>query len=151
MVPKISDSLNLIIRLWIGIIFCYAGISKLLEPVENFRGAIAEYGLFPPLVNDLAAHIMPWLEFISGLFLILGYRLRVSAMVSALLSFSFVAMISATYLIYKKVPASCGCFGSEGIHLSPWQVILLDSLNFFMALYLFKRKTHFLSLDRWLA
>lgn len=139
---------NLILRFFIGALYCYAGMLKLLEPVENFRGAIADYGLFAPWMNAAAAHLIPWLELLCGLGLLSGYFLRLNALVLSLLSLSFVGMITASFLVHGKVPGSCGCFGA-GIHLSPWQVIALDLFNFAAGLRLFFEKEHSWSLDSW--
>ena len=134
-------------RVAVGIVFAYAGFSKLVEPVENFRGALAEYKIFPYAWVSWIAVIVPWLEFLSGAFLILGFAVRFSAFVSAFLCFGFLTALSASKILYGSFPASCGCFGQGGLHLNAWQVILLDAADLILSLKLFALREHPFSLD----
>ena len=141
--------LLLIARIFLGTVFAYAGFSKLMEPYENFRGALAEYRVIPYGVVGAVAAILPWLELIFGVFLILGYAVRLSALVSTFLAGGFLVVLGASQLFYGSIPASCGCFGEQGIHLTVSQVMSLDFLDFLIGLKLVSTRQHAFSLDAW--
>ena len=138
-------------RLFLGLVFGYAGFSKLIEPVENFRGAIAGYQIIPYGWTAFIAAGMPWLEFIFGVFMILGYAPRLSALILFFLSFGFLVVLGASRALLDPMAKDCGCFGERGlIHLTVRQVFVLDSVNLLAALKLFLRKDDPWSMDAWL-
>ena len=100
---KNQKGLLLLSRLFIGFVFAYAGYTKLTEPIENFRGVIAEYEVFPQALIGMMALIIPWIEFIFGIFMIVGYAPRLSAFVLGMMSLSFIVLLAAT-----------GVFSEEG-------------------------------------
>jgi len=135
-------------RIFLGLVFAYSGLTKLIEPVENFRGAITSYQVIPYVLVPLIAMVIPWMEFLFGAFMILGYLPRLSAFVLALMSLSFIALIVFTTILHGKVPEDCGCFGEGALfHLSPLQVVFLDILNLAIGIKLFLKTTHPWSLD----
>ncbi len=143
-----DDKLFFLGRVFLGLIFAYSGYTKLMEPVENFRGAMAAYEIIPYFVIPLLAYVIPWIEFIFGIFLLLGYLSRVSALVLAGMSASFVLLILITKIVTGIVPADCGCFGEGSlIHLSAAQVFFMDILNTFIGVRLAFFKNPSLSLD----
>ena len=127
-------------RLFLGGIFIFAGFLKLSQPIEVFRGMIAAYGVIPYVWIGPIAHISPWLEFIAGVFLLVGYFPHLAAAVLGVLSFSFIGLIAWSQ-INGTLPANCGCFG-EGFHMTPYQMAFLDSLNVLLAVRIFQMKTH---------
>lgn len=135
-------------RLLIGLIFAYSGYTKLMEPVENFQGGIAAYQVIPYALIPWIARVVPWLEFLFGAFMIVGYMTRVSAAVLGSMSLSFVFLILTTWTITGALPADCGCFGEGSlIHLSPIQVLMLDVVNTVIAVKLLFTSLHPFSLD----
>ncbi len=138
-------------RLFLGLIFAYSGFTKLMEPVENFQGGMASYEIIPYVFIPFLARVIPWIEFLFGAFLILGYLPRISAVVLAGMSLSFVLLIVITRLMTGALPADCGCFGEGSlIHLKPFQVLTLDVGNTFFGICLALRKTHPLGLASFL-
>ncbi|MFA5168529.1 MAG: DoxX family protein [Candidatus Omnitrophota bacterium] len=135
-------------RMFLGLVFAYSGFTKLMEPVENFQGGMAAYEIIPYAVIPFLAHVIPWIEFLFGAFLILGYLPRTSALVLAIMSWSFVLLIIATRIVTGALPADCGCFGEGSlIHLKPLQVLVLDICNTLIGIRLALFKTHPFSLD----
>ena len=130
----------MVARLFLGSVFVVSGFLKLAEPVENFRGMILAYGVIPYTWAIPAAIVMPWLEFFSGACLLVGYFPRVFSGVLGLLALSFIGLITLSKL-HGTLPANCGCFG-DNVHMSPYQMVVLDSLNFLIALRLFQIKAH---------
>jgi uncharacterized membrane protein YphA (DoxX/SURF4 family) len=140
-----------IARLFLGLIFVYAGFSKLLSPVEEFRAVLANYQLVPyPLVSVIAM-ISPWLELIFGVFVVFGYGTRPSSLMLALFSLSFVLLLGWEYVTSGQFPKDCGCFGSGLIHPTVPQVFFMDILNTLLGLRLFFIRDHLWSLDHWLS
>ncbi|MCB9799473.1 MAG: DoxX family membrane protein [Candidatus Omnitrophica bacterium] len=142
--------IDLFLRLFIGLVFLYSGLTKLTEPIENFYGVLRQYQLLPSVLIPVIAHVIPWIEFIFGLFLFLGYMTRLSSGVLTLMTLSFVALLGFSKLAGGELPLECGCFGQGSmIHLTPMQVILLDIFNFFGGVKLLLTADHLFSFDRW--
>jgi len=135
-------------RLFIGLIFAYSGFTKLMEPVENFQGGMASYDIIPYGVIPFLAHVIPWIEFLFGVFLVVGYLPRVSALVLATMSLSFILLILTTRVVTGVLPVDCGCFGEGSlIHLKPLQVLCMDICNTVIGIRLALVKTHPFSLS----
>lgn len=128
-------------RIGVGAIFFYAGLSKLLEPIENLRGVIAQYQIIPYGLVSQIAFILPWIELIFGAFLILGYMEKISAAVLSALTLVFLVVLGSSGALMTG-GGDCGCFGvSSPIHLTLRQVFVMDLINFLICirLYFFKR------------
>jgi len=135
-----------LVRLWLGSVFTYSAFLKLVEPSANFQGILTEYGIFPSFLIVPVAFAFPWIEVFIGVFLILGYYPKWSALASFVLSFSFLFLFFITYVKVGTFPEHCGCFGDGGLHLKVWQVMILDVVHCFWGIMLFRRKEHFLSI-----
>jgi uncharacterized membrane protein YphA (DoxX/SURF4 family) len=144
----LASGLLLAGRMFLGLVFTYSGFTKLMEPVENFQGGMAAYEIIPYAVIPLLAHVIPWIEFLFGSFMIAGYLPRASALVLAGMSWSFVLLILTTRIVTGNLPADCGCFGEGSlIHLKPYQVLIMDTVNTFIGIRLALLKDHPLSLS----
>jgi len=96
-------------RLLLGGVFIYASIDKILHP-HAFAKIIDNYQLVPNILVTLPAIILPWIEMISGLFLVAGIFRRASALVLSgmLLMFS----IAITINLIRGITFDCGCFST---------------------------------------
>lgn len=131
----------LILRILAGIIFAYAGFSKLIEPYENFRGIINELEIVPFAWSSPMAMILPWFEFVFGVFMILGYLPRVTALVLAGLSTAFLIGLGASHALLDSPTKDCGCFGQNAlIHLKVWQVFIMDFILLLLNIKLYLQK-----------
>ena len=137
-------------RLFLGGIFIASGYVKLTEPVENFSGLLAEYTILPPMLIPLLAHVVPWIEFVAGAFLVLGFLPNGSALALAFLSCNFLIVLALSKIILGTLPENCGCFGERGVHLSVTQVMFLDFFDVALGFWLFSREKHPWSLDAFL-
>ena len=135
-------------RVFVGSLFVYSGWNKLIHPAEEFQYAIDQYQLFPSLIAKIISHTIPWVEFIFGAFLILGFLRKMSARILCLLSFGFIALLGSA-MIRKINLENCGCFG-VGIHLTPLQAFSLDSCLFLALLYLSFLKQQVFEIDGWI-
>ena len=147
---KYVTGLYFVLRILVGLLFLYSGYQKIIEPSANFEAVILAYGIFPETMVSIIVFIMPWLEFILGGFLFLGYAPRVSGFIMAL--FSFVFIISLVYSRIKTgvFPLDCGCFGEGPLHFSTEQMLLVDLFGTWLGLRLFMILDHPLSLGRFL-
>ncbi len=112
--------LSLLLRLYLAGVFIYASLHKINFPAE-FADNIAGYLIVPHwLINPLAV-FMPWLELVSGLFLLAGVRVRAaSVLIGAMLAMFTVAV---TVAMIQDTPIGCGCFQSVGEAISWWTVL----------------------------
>ncbi len=63
--------LELALRWLIGAVFIYASIPKILEP-DLFAKIIYGYDLFPKILINIIAITVPYIELVTGLFLVFG-------------------------------------------------------------------------------
>ncbi len=125
--------LALIFRLYLAAVFIYASLHKINFPAE-FADNIASYLLVPqPLLNPMAL-VMPWLELISGLFLLAGVRVRAASVLICLMLIMFILAIIVALL--QDTPIGCGCFQSTGDPIS-WWTVLRDLAWLGMGLHVF--------------
>jgi uncharacterized membrane protein YphA (DoxX/SURF4 family) len=106
----------------IGGLFIYAGVVKIIEPVE-FARDIDNYKMLPWRLGVLLALYLPWLEIFCGLALITRVLYRGGIfIVTALMTLFIVATIVAKA---RRLDVSCGCFGHASKYLNfSWHLAL---------------------------
>jgi putative oxidoreductase len=93
----------------LGLVFIIASIEKIAIP-EVFAVNVQAYRVAPISLVNLIALIIPWIELLSGVFLISGTFIRSSATVlSGLLCFFIIMLVTA---IFRGLTIDCGCFGA---------------------------------------
>ena len=126
----------LIFRLVLGITFLYASLDKIAHP-EQFAKIVYNYKILPGFLINVFAVTLPWVEFLAGLFLILGIFTESASVLISFLLVIFVVAISINLFI-RGVDLNCGCFSTnpagkkEGINL-----LLKDFLFLFMGFMVF--------------
>ena len=128
-----SEYLALILRLFVGYYFIYASMSKIPYPAQ-FAEILATYRLFPyPIVNVMAV-VAPWVELVTGLFIIIGLRNRASAI---LIMFSYIVFNVAIGLnVIVGSPITCGCYDTVGEPVS-WMKVGKNTVWFLFTLQVF--------------
>lgn len=128
-----------LLRLAIGALFVYSGYTKLIAANSNFVGVVLSYQIVDVRMATWVAAILPWVEFIAGIFFILGIWFQASLFTLWVLSAVFLTAIASTLL--RHIPLKdCGCFG-EGAHGIPVEATLaLDILLFFIFFWMYQKK-----------
>ncbi len=99
-------------RWGLGLLFCYAGITKLLAP-KIFSTVIEAYGLLPDFLVFPTAVILPMLELLGGLALLADVKGSLGLIL--VMATLFVGILS--YGLWLGLDIDCGCFGSEGLEI----------------------------------
>jgi uncharacterized membrane protein YphA (DoxX/SURF4 family) len=114
-------------RLVLGIIFIYAGYSKLFYPnrifspfamlkfsvlanLSNFAIQVESYKLLSAAGVNFVSHTLPFAEIILGLLLLIGWRLRIWATIVTLIMLGFLTVVTRAYLLHMDI--NCGCFAT---------------------------------------
>ena len=125
-----------IIAILIGGLFIYAGVVKIIDPVE-FARDIDNYKMLPWQPNVWLALYLPWLEIFCGLALITRVFFRGAVfIVTVLMSLFIVISIAAKA---RGLDVSCGCFGHASKYLNFSWHLALDFLLLGGLLLLWKR------------
>jgi hypothetical protein len=134
--PQGSDPLALtttLIRIVCGSLLVLASYDKLGDPA-HFAKAVENYQVLPAGLVPLAAVVLPWLEFFTGLCLALGWRHRAAAWVLCLLMGAYALSLSVNLL--RGVEMSCSCFSKDSLEkVTGWTVlrdIFLLALGWFV-------------------
>ena len=97
------------IRIILGLIFIYSAITKMVD-LNYFVKALENYKILPQETLNLFALVIPWIEMIIGIFLLLGFFVKESALVGSIMAGIFiVAVITA---LTRGLNIDCGCFGT---------------------------------------
>ncbi len=102
-----GNSITALIRIFLGCLMAFSGWFKILDP-ETFNNIVVQYNLIPADWTPWVAMVLPVIEFLLGLLLILGIRIRASAFLSVLLMVVFTVAISINFL--RGNTFECGCF-----------------------------------------
>jgi putative oxidoreductase len=133
------------LRIYIGGLFIYASLHKIEGP-SNFAGTVASFELLPYWSVNAVAIILPWIEFWSGVFLVLGVFVRSSALtVCALLSVFFGATLVN---VIRGSNIDCGCFVSDKSQPITYWTVTRDAAWLAMAVTIFILERRVLSLRR---
>lgn len=122
---------------WIlGATFIYASYSKILAPAV-FAKIIYGYGLFPEILINLLAIILPFVELIAGLALIIGFYPRSAALIINAMLLAFI--ISLSINIIRGHEFDCGCFAIDANSQSTFSgpLLIRDIIYFSLGIYVF--------------
>jgi uncharacterized membrane protein YphA (DoxX/SURF4 family) len=124
-------------RLFLGGVFIYASLDKILHPLA-FAKSINNYQILPDRLINLTAIILPWLELILGSLLLFGIWLPGAVtLINLLLTAFFAALL---FNIARGLNIDCGCFSASanGSSSTLWYVIR-DAVFLFVGAFLFYR------------
>jgi len=146
--PLKNIFLDIGLRLFVGVIFLIAGISKLPHRFDFVEVVIA-YKILPFPIASFYGLVLPWLEIAIGSCLILGLFTRFFSLVSLPILVSFIAA-NVIGLSVDPVGDCPGCL-SILTELDYKMALLIDALLLIGALLIFSQRRHFMALDSWLA
>ena len=97
-----------LIRIFISLIFIYAGTEKISNP-DDFTISISNYRLLPVALINFFAIILPWIEIVTGILLLFGISVKENTTIifTMLLVFTIAIVIS----LFRGLSIDCGCFG----------------------------------------
>jgi uncharacterized membrane protein YphA (DoxX/SURF4 family) len=135
-----------LLGLIVGAVFVYASVDKILHP-GNFARIIYRYHLVGPnsMVGPILANVvavtLPWVELLVGLSLILGPWRREASLLAGALLLSFVLAVSST-LVRGIDVENCGCFTvqAQGGRRAGYGLIVADLALLGMALAILRRR-----------
>jgi putative oxidoreductase len=114
----------------IGAVFIYAGVVKVLDPVQ-FGNDIDNYKSLPWFVSVRLALYLPWLEIFCGIALAFRFLYRGGLWILTALILVFIGVTIAAKV--RGLDISCGCFGHASQNWSFPQHLAVD-LAIFAAL-----------------
>lgn len=92
----------------LGIVFIYAGVTKLFEP-KVFAAVIDAYGIVPDILILPGAVFLSVLEVAAGIGILFDVQGSLTIILGLLILFLFIL----GYGIHMGLDADCGCFGPE--------------------------------------
>jgi putative oxidoreductase len=107
----------------VGGVFVYAGVLKVLDPVQ-FGLDIDNYKSLPWFISVRLAFYLPWLEIFCGVALIFRCLYRGGLSILTLLTIVFVGAAVAAKT--RGLDITCGCFGHASQHWSFPQHMAVD-------------------------
>ena len=136
--------IGLVLRCYVGGYFIIAAVPKIIEPLA-FATSIAHYGILPSWAVNASALVLPWLEIISGIFLVVGYKVRLNAIFTGAMLVIFTSAVAYAVILGLKI--DCGCFGSQGGDEVSWWKVTKNSFMILMCLFLWKWPSTALSVE----
>jgi putative oxidoreductase len=112
-----------VLDLIVAAVFIYAGVIKMLDPVQ-FGIDIDNYKILPWFVSAALAFYLPWLEIFCGLALIFRFLYRGGVSILAALTTVFIVATVAAKV--RGLDITCGCFGHVSKNWSFPQHLALD-------------------------
>ena len=141
-----SPYLSLLFRWVLGVIFVYAGLIKIADPL-GFAHALYNYHLLPAwLINPLAI-LLPWIEVMVGVSLLAGVMIPGGALVATgMLAIFAVAIVIS---LIRGLDVACGCFSTSAAaeHLT-WLYVARDLLLLVMGMHIVLFDLGYASLTR---
>jgi uncharacterized membrane protein YphA (DoxX/SURF4 family) len=122
---------------WIlGVIFVYASYGKILAP-GIFAKILYGYELFPAVLINLMAIIVPFLELVAGIALIAGFYPRSASLTVNAMLLVFITVLSVNLI--RGHEFDCGCFsiGSDGQKTFVGPLIFRNVLILVLGLHVF--------------
>ncbi|RPI18348.1 MAG: DoxX family membrane protein [Ignavibacteriae bacterium] len=125
----------ILVRIVLGALFIYSSMDKLANMGE-FAKVIYFYRMLPAGWENLLAIFLPWLEFITGLLLVVGrFNRGASLLYSSMLVIFIIALSQA---LLRGLDISCGCFSVKPSTTSEvWVRIILDFIMLFFSVNLY--------------
>jgi uncharacterized membrane protein YphA (DoxX/SURF4 family) len=133
-----------LLRVICGGLLVYASLDKLGDAAK-FLKVIENYHVLPAELLPLAAVVIPWLEFFTGLSLATGYKWRGSALLFCLLMGIYTLALG--WNLAHGTEMNCGCFSMDAQEKLTGWTVLRDSVFLAMGLFVLTAERTYASLD----
>jgi uncharacterized membrane protein YphA (DoxX/SURF4 family) len=137
----------LVVRLALGVSFLLSGWQKVTNLVD-FNTVVHQYNILPSLLADIFATALPFVELLTGLYLVVGFLTRWAGGLTALMMLSFM-IATLVNLLRGTSPTGCGCFSAKEVF--GWETFYRQCVYMVGAVWVIFGKHSFLSLDGFLA
>ena len=104
----------LVLRLLLGGIFLWAGLSKVGEPMQTLATIYSYQIVVPDGLASAIAHTLPWLEILIGVALLLGLIMPFTLAATAAVLLAFTALTAQAW--WRELPIDCGCLDLSALH-----------------------------------
>lgn len=138
----VHTAFGLLARVIVGGVFVMYAVDKIAAPAD-FALSIERYQLLPFAMVNLLAIVLPWLELVVGLCLLLGVRLRINAVLAALMLAVFIGAIGSA--MARGLEINCGC--SAHSETVGWGKIVEDVVYLLLALRIAIKPDRILALE----
>jgi uncharacterized membrane protein YphA (DoxX/SURF4 family) len=129
-----TQVLPLIARIIVGSVFLAAGILKVGHAPDLGSTIVAFKLWLPSAFVGFSAIALPLFEIVLGLYLLLGWQLRIVSVVSVALLLVFIAALSS--VVVRGIATPCGCFGPRETDPVTWWTVMRDGAAIIPAAYL---------------
>lgn len=129
-------TVSAVFRVALGAVFLLSSIGKLLEPREEFLGAVRAFALLPQPLDVWYATLLPWVELLVGVLILIGFYWRIAAGTILLMLLSFLIAIEHARGS-DEILAACGCFGVFSGTETLAEILMRDALFFLAAAFVF--------------
>ena len=102
------------LRLLIGGLFLWAGLSKLGSPLQTLATVYSYQIVLPDLIASLVAAALPWMEILLGTALLAGIWIPVATGWTATVLVFFSMMTAQAW--WRELPIDCGCVDLSVLH-----------------------------------
>ena len=109
---RVLDAVGTVARVGLAAVWLVSGLLKALDPDGTYI-AVRAYNVLPRAGVAVMAGVLPLLEIGLGLLLLVGFRVRLAAVLSAGLLLVFVAGVTQAWV--RGLSIDCGCFGGGGV------------------------------------
>lgn len=126
--------LQLICRLLLGAMFVTVAMTKIPNP-EKFANEIGNYNLLPDITLNMMALFLPWLELVTGMLLIFGYKVKENSfLIFGMLVVFTLGVLSA---MVRGLDINCGCYSEIAVKKVGWGKVFENTGLILVAIFLF--------------
>jgi uncharacterized membrane protein YphA (DoxX/SURF4 family) len=104
----------LTLRIILGVIFLWAGLSKTGEPMQTLATVYSYQIVLPDWLASAVARGLPWIEIVLGIALIFGLVMPVTLSATAAVLFAFTVLTAQAW--WRELPIDCGCLDLSALH-----------------------------------
>ncbi|NIM98521.1 MAG: DoxX family membrane protein [candidate division Zixibacteria bacterium] len=135
----------LIFRLVLGVTLIYASLDKIANP-DQFARIVYNYRILPEFLINVFAVTLPWVELVTGLFLIFGVFIESASLLASFLFVVFIIAISINLL--RGIDLNCGCFSTDpGGKREGASLLIRDFIYLYLGMMIFFFHKNFAALS----